>query len=157
MSASLNAELLSRYFDDAPLIHVNGRTFPVQQTFLPDICRLVKSAERQNESLRPMVDQDLLVKLIRHIDLNKPTQGSVLCFLPGWADIKSLHSKLKVFLSSFRVFFSPQLHFVPNRSFTRARKRTGYYPSTLVFPRPSKSGYSTDHLKVFEKLFLLPI
>lgn len=97
MSASLNADLLSRYFDSAPLIHVNGRTFPVQQHFLPDIQHLTKSfGTKQNENSKPMVDQDLIVKLIRHVDLNKPTQGSILCFLPGWAEIKSLHTKLKV-------------------------------------------------------------
>lgn len=153
MSASLNADLLSRYFDDAPLIHVNGRTFPVQQTFLPDICRLIRSGERQNESLKPMVDQDLLVKLIRHIDLNKPTQGSILCFLPGWADIKNLHSKLKVFLLIVSTpLFSNYILF-PNRSFTQVRKRTGYYPSTRDFHRPSKSGYSIDHPMVFGKSF----
>ncbi len=99
MSASLNAELLSRYFDSAPLIHVNGRTFPVQKYFLPEIQRLTQSfGDKKNAILKPMVDQDLLVKLIRYIDFNKPNEGSILCFLPGWADIKSLLSKLKVIL-----------------------------------------------------------
>ena len=101
MSASLNAELLSRYFDSAPLIHVSGRTFPVQQYFLQDIeqiigsSRLMKNVDR-GRSTKPFVDLDLVFKLVRYIDLNKPTEGAILCFLPGWADIKSLHSKLKV-------------------------------------------------------------
>ena len=102
MSASLNANLLSRYFDSAPLIHVSGRTFPVQQNFLPHVQQLVRSSRVERNSGRgqmipkPLVDQDLILKLIRNIDVNKPTEGAILCFLPGWADIKFIHSKLKV-------------------------------------------------------------
>lgn len=98
MSASLNADLLSRYFDSAPLIHVNGRTFPVQRNYLPEVQRLTRVFGERNNSanFKPMVDQDLVVKLVRYIDTNKPSQGSILVFLPGWAEIKSLHSKLRV-------------------------------------------------------------
>ena len=99
MSASLNAELLSRYFDSAPLIHVNGRTFPVKKHFLPEIQELIGwrgGRQTPANSTRPFVDQELIIKLIRHIDTNKPAEGAILCFLPGWADIKGLHSKLKV-------------------------------------------------------------
>lgn len=97
MSASLNADLLSRYFDRAPLVHVPGRAFPVQKYSLPDIQReLSTSITFKGTESKPFVDQDLIVKLIRHIDRRKPPQGAILCFLPGWAEIKSLYSKLKV-------------------------------------------------------------
>lgn len=97
MSASLNADLLSRYFGSAPMVHVNGRTFPVKQSYLPDILNLTRSfGESRNNVDKPIVDQNLVVNLIRYLDFNKPTQGSILCFLPGWAEIKSLHSRLKV-------------------------------------------------------------
>ncbi|KAJ3195536.1 ATPdependent RNA helicase [Irineochytrium annulatum] len=36
MSATLNAELFSSYFGGAPIIHIPGRTFPVQVLFLED-------------------------------------------------------------------------------------------------------------------------
>lgn len=103
MSASLNADLLSRYFDSAPLIHVEGRTFPVQRIFLPEVQSLTRVfGERNNTTnIKPMVDQALVVKLVRYIDINKPSQGSILIFLPGWAEIKSLHSKLKVCIQRF--------------------------------------------------------
>ena len=97
MSASLNANLLSRYFDGAPLVHVAGRTFPVQKYSLPDIERQLSTViPFKGTELRPFVDQDLIVKLIRHLDRTKPTEGAILCFLPGWAEIKSLYTKLKV-------------------------------------------------------------
>ncbi|KAK9511664.1 hypothetical protein O3M35_000283 [Rhynocoris fuscipes] len=37
MSATLNSELFCRYFPGAPVIHIPGRTFPVEQLFLEDI------------------------------------------------------------------------------------------------------------------------
>ncbi|XP_055026440.2 putative ATP-dependent RNA helicase DHX57 [Misgurnus anguillicaudatus] len=36
MSATLNAELFSEYFNNCPSIHIPGRTFPVEQFFLED-------------------------------------------------------------------------------------------------------------------------
>ncbi|XP_039513078.1 putative ATP-dependent RNA helicase DHX57 isoform X2 [Pimephales promelas] len=36
MSATLNAELFSQYFNNCPSIHIPGRTFPVEQFFLED-------------------------------------------------------------------------------------------------------------------------
>ena len=103
MSASLNADLLSKYFDSAPLIHVSGRTFPVEQHFLPDIQRLIGGNFRvpsEDSHRKPIVDQDAVIKLIRYIDHKKPTDGAILCFLPGWADIKNLHTKLKEYYPS---------------------------------------------------------
>ncbi|KAM9317170.1 putative ATP-dependent RNA helicase DHX57 [Gastrophryne carolinensis] len=36
MSATLNAELFSQYFNGCPVVHIPGRTFPVDQFFLED-------------------------------------------------------------------------------------------------------------------------
>ncbi|KAM9835767.1 putative ATP-dependent RNA helicase DHX57 [Aulostomus maculatus] len=37
MSATLNSSLFSEYFYDCPVIHIPGRTFPVDQLFLEDV------------------------------------------------------------------------------------------------------------------------
>nr|CAD7460813.1 unnamed protein product [Timema tahoe] len=37
MSATLNADLFSEYFNKVPTLHIEGRTFPVTQLFLEDI------------------------------------------------------------------------------------------------------------------------
>lgn len=37
MSATLNADLFSKYFGTIPIIDIPGRTFPVEQYFLEDI------------------------------------------------------------------------------------------------------------------------
>lgn len=42
MSATLNAKLFSDYFNDAPVLEIPGRTFPVQQIFLETILDMSK-------------------------------------------------------------------------------------------------------------------
>ncbi|XP_015776859.1 PREDICTED: putative ATP-dependent RNA helicase DHX57 [Acropora digitifera] len=42
MSATLNAQLFSKYFFDAPVIHIPGRTFPVMELFLEDSIEMTK-------------------------------------------------------------------------------------------------------------------
>lgn len=42
MSATLNAKLFSEYFNDAPVLEIPGRTFPVQQIFLETILDMSK-------------------------------------------------------------------------------------------------------------------
>jgi len=37
MSATVDAEKLSRYMNDAPIIQVPGRTFPVESYYLEDV------------------------------------------------------------------------------------------------------------------------
>ena len=99
MSASMNADLFSRYFDNAPLIHVNGRAFPVKEHFLADVLDFLPRGKQQQMNVKPIIDVDLVTRLICFIDKAKPVDGAILCFLPGWKDIKTIHSKLKVSLS----------------------------------------------------------
>ncbi|KAJ3393662.1 ATPdependent RNA helicase [Entophlyctis sp. JEL0112] len=42
MSATLNAELFAEYFDNAPVVHIPGRTFAVNALFLEDVLAKVK-------------------------------------------------------------------------------------------------------------------
>ena len=42
MSATLNAELFAEYFDNAPVLEIPGRTFPVQSYFLEDALQHTK-------------------------------------------------------------------------------------------------------------------
>ena len=48
MSATVNAELFSKYFKGAPVLDIPGRTFPVQQTFLEDILEIVPYSLEEN-------------------------------------------------------------------------------------------------------------
>ncbi|KAH9519541.1 ATPdependent RNA helicase [Bulinus truncatus] len=42
MSATLNAQLFSSYFDGCPVLEIPGRTFPVQQYFLEDVIEFTR-------------------------------------------------------------------------------------------------------------------
>lgn len=42
MSATLDAEKFSRYFDGCPILQVPGRTFPVDVRYLEDAIELTK-------------------------------------------------------------------------------------------------------------------
>lgn len=71
MSATLNAESFSRFFHNAPILHVRGRRFPVQQLYLREPCDdLVEIA----------------IRCVVQINAGEPL-GDVLCFLPGQEEI----------------------------------------------------------------------
>ncbi len=42
MSATVDTEKISNYFGGCPIVHVPGRTFPVQVEFLEDVVELTK-------------------------------------------------------------------------------------------------------------------
>lgn len=79
-SATLDAESFSAFFDDAPVITVEGRTYPVEDFFLPP----GKDEELANHILRAM-------RWISDVD----DQGDVLIFLPGEREIRDTTKKLE--------------------------------------------------------------
>ena len=79
-SATLDAESFSTFFDNAPVIEVEGRTYPVEDFFLPP----GKDEELANHILRAM-------RWISDVD----DQGDVLIFLPGEREIRDTTKKLE--------------------------------------------------------------
>jgi len=79
-SATLDAESFSAFFDHAPVITVEGRTYPVEDFFLPP----GKDEELANHILRAM-------RWISDVD----NQGDVLIFLPGEREIRDATKKLE--------------------------------------------------------------
>ncbi|WP_168442022.1 ATP-dependent RNA helicase HrpA [Pontiella desulfatans] len=79
-SATLDAESFSGFFNDAPVIEVEGRTYPVEDFFLPG----GKDEELSNHILRAM-------RWISDVD----DQGDVLIFLPGEREIRDATKKLE--------------------------------------------------------------
>ncbi|XP_028163591.1 putative ATP-dependent RNA helicase DHX57 [Ostrinia furnacalis] len=160
MSATLNADLFSQYFEKVPVLEIPGRTFPVEQLFLEDIMELTNyvleengpyarkvkkgdkkadleteletadvradSNEAPKQSIRDdnltisqmlarypkcskttcknmylmdseKINQDLIEHVLTYIvngDHNWPKEGAILVFLPGIAEIMSLHDQL---------------------------------------------------------------
>ncbi|MDF7798298.1 ATP-dependent RNA helicase HrpA [Pontiellaceae bacterium B1224] len=79
-SATLDADSFSEFFDGAPVIEVEGRTYPVEDFFLPP----GKDEELSNHILRAM-------RWISDVD----NEGDVLIFLPGEREIKDATKKLE--------------------------------------------------------------
>ncbi|XP_053972471.1 ATP-dependent RNA helicase DHX30-like [Hylaeus volcanicus] len=86
MSATMNAELFQKYFS-CPVIDVPGKVFPVKMHFLDDIEIFDKKSFRMFDPKEVDIPYDRVVQLIRWILENKPP-GGILCFLPGWQEIK---------------------------------------------------------------------
>lgn len=56
MSATINAELFSSYFDNAPMIRVPGRLYPVEVRYMPTKKDMSKSAMEKLSSIRDRED-----------------------------------------------------------------------------------------------------
>ena len=79
-SATLDAKSFSKFFNDAPFIEVEGRTYPVEDFFLPP----GKDEETPDHIVRAM-------RWINDVDAN----GNVLVFLPGEREIRDAAKKLE--------------------------------------------------------------
>ncbi|XP_076320056.1 ATP-dependent RNA helicase DHX30-like [Tachypleus tridentatus] len=110
MSASLNADLFSKYFDNCPIVNVPGFVHNVDEYFLSDIYKILGKRETSNNSKSYdllKVNYDLIMDLVQHIDSKEPP-GAILCFLPGWQEIRAMLEKLKsVFSDSSRYLLCP--------------------------------------------------
>ncbi|XP_033838522.1 ATP-dependent RNA helicase DHX30 [Periophthalmus magnuspinnatus] len=103
MSATGDNHRLSHYFGGCPVVKVPGFMHPVRDRYLEDVLREMgrplpredgeESAEVGKEETT--LDLDLVADVIEHVD-RRGEPGAVLCFLPGWQDIKLVQEKLAV-------------------------------------------------------------
>ncbi|MBR4946119.1 MAG: ATP-dependent RNA helicase, partial [Kiritimatiellae bacterium] len=72
-SATLDAERFSAFFDNAPVISIPGRLFPIETQWLDD----------------DAIEEDDLPRLVANaVDSVGPDSGDILVFLPGERDIR---------------------------------------------------------------------
>ncbi len=92
-SATLEADRFSAYFDNAPVIEVSGRTYPVEIRWQPPVDK--KSAAK--EKAKPEEDEpDLDAALLHAVDeLSRKGDGDILVFLPGEREIRDAHESLR--------------------------------------------------------------
>ncbi len=95
-SATIDLERFSKHFDNAPIVEVSGRTFPVETWYRP----LVSEVDEEGESLVDdlSVDQGILATL-DEIDAFERSEGKrpgdVLVFLPGEREIRDCADLLR--------------------------------------------------------------
>ena len=90
-SATIDVDRFSAHFDNAPVIEVTGRTFPVEQRYRP----LFEIGDGDSElSVNDAVAQVVLEIIDEERTLKKPF-GDILVFLSGERDIRDLAKHLR--------------------------------------------------------------
>ncbi|XP_075986214.1 ATP-dependent RNA helicase DHX30-like [Anticarsia gemmatalis] len=93
MSATIDTQVFTKYFDSCPVIEVPGRTFPVEVSHLEDIQKkfnltLPNTLENcRKEDGKPYVNCQEVAQVITAVDEHEK-EGAILVFLPGWTEIK---------------------------------------------------------------------
>ncbi|MEM8561218.1 MAG: ATP-dependent RNA helicase HrpA [Pseudomonadota bacterium] len=84
-SATIDVESFSKHFDDAPVVEVSGRTFPVETHYLDPLDNDLEESNSEH-----------IVQLVEDIEAGVyGDRGDVLIFLPGERDIRELAKKLR--------------------------------------------------------------
>ncbi|HEX5637105.1 MAG TPA: helicase-related protein, partial [Gammaproteobacteria bacterium] len=91
MSATLNTESISRLLDNAPIIISEGRSYPVENIYLP-----ANAVSPDRYKLADVITQRL-IKVVTE------EQGNALVFLPGVREIKQVESKLQGWLADQKI------------------------------------------------------
>lgn len=103
MSATVNTDMFVKYFN-CDTINVEGKIYPVKMHFLEDFKNKLPPLKTKakpnfdksytNKDIKlEMIHFDDIVNLVKWIIDNKPP-GAILCFLPGWHEIKTLEELL---------------------------------------------------------------
>lgn len=95
-SATIDLERFSKHFNDAPIIEVSGRTYPVETWYRPLAAEVDEEGERLLDDLS--IDQGILAALdeIAEHERNVGQRpGDVLVFLPGEREIREAAEVLR--------------------------------------------------------------
>lgn len=85
-SATIDPERFSKHFDDAPIINVSGRTYPVEIRYRP-----IELIEEDDET-----SADLQQGILDAVDeLHRDLRGDILIFLSGEQEIKETADSLR--------------------------------------------------------------
>ncbi len=85
-SATIDPERFSRHFDNAPIVEVSGRSYPVEIRYRP-----IEQVEESDETSR-----DLQQAILDAVDeLHRDIRGDILIFLSGEKEIKETAESLR--------------------------------------------------------------
>ncbi len=85
-SATIDPQRFSRHFNNAPIIEVSGRTYPVEIRYRPE--------HFLDEAEDAIAIEDAVVKAVDEISAESP-QGDILVFLPGEREIRDSAEALR--------------------------------------------------------------
>uniref|UniRef100_UPI00398F0B32 ATP-dependent RNA helicase DHX30 n=1 Tax=Pristiophorus japonicus TaxID=55135 RepID=UPI00398F0B32 len=102
MSATSDTQRISEYYGNCPVVTVPGFMYPVKDYYLDDILPMLgrrKTTQLNQDEEDPVPDLDLVTDTIVHIDAHSES-GAILCFLPGWQEIRGVQQRLEERLST---------------------------------------------------------
>ncbi|MCB1555383.1 MAG: ATP-dependent RNA helicase HrpA [Xanthomonadales bacterium] len=92
-SATIDTARFAKHFDDAPVVEVEGRSYPVEVRYRPPHA-LTGVEDESGEAVRePRSPAESIVSVVDEITAEDPL-GDVLVFLPGEREIHELHRLL---------------------------------------------------------------
>ncbi len=92
MSATLDPAPVARLLGDAPVVTTEGRTYPVEERYLPDDREHHRLADRTSHAVARAL---------------KETRGDILVFLPGAGEIRACADLLRQSVSAHHITFHP--------------------------------------------------
>ncbi|CAD6195426.1 unnamed protein product [Caenorhabditis auriculariae] len=107
MSATINLELFSNYFDGAPVIQVPGRLYPIEVKWHP-IKQFIEVSEKKSHK----IDPEPYLRILELIDKQTPStqRGDALIFLNGVAEITTVAETLKTYAEMTKGWIILMLH-----------------------------------------------
>ncbi|XP_075683949.1 ATP-dependent RNA helicase DHX30 isoform X2 [Rhinoderma darwinii] len=100
MSATGDNERISSYFKCCPIVRVPGFMYPVKEHYLEDILPMLGRTSYQKPQTHECApDLELISDVILNIDKYGPP-GGILCFLPGWQEIRRVQEILQEVLAA---------------------------------------------------------
>ncbi|KAM6450270.1 ATP-dependent RNA helicase DHX30 isoform 2-T2 [Liasis olivaceus] len=102
MSATGDNQRFSQYFGDCPVVKVPGFMYPVKEYYLEEILAMLgrhRHYEIKQSDEECILDLELIADLVLQIDAHGEP-GGILCFLPGWQEIKGTQQRLMEILGS---------------------------------------------------------
>ena len=91
-SATIDPESFSRHFDDAPIIEVSGRLFPIEIRYRP----VAQSADSETDVDKSLIADDFMEGIAKALgELEKEEIGDTLVFLSGESEIKDAQQLLE--------------------------------------------------------------
>lgn len=95
-SATIDLQRFSEHFDNAPIIEVSGRTYPVETWYRPLLAERDEDGQTQEEDLS--IEQGIVRALAEITDYERSQKrlpGDVLVFLPGEREIRECAEVLR--------------------------------------------------------------
>ncbi|XP_064870021.1 probable ATP-dependent RNA helicase DHX34 [Oncorhynchus nerka] len=105
MSATINIKLFSSYFNNAPVLQVPGRLFPIQVIYQP-----IPQEEQPSRSEK--LDPRPYLRVLQGIDQRYPPEerGDLLLFLSGVAEISTILEACQAYATHTKRWIVLPLH-----------------------------------------------